>query len=112
MTYYGAKELADAFRTGRKNTLVVAEEIPEDQYSFRATPETRSVAELLSHIALSSKFQTYFHQEVKANTTVGFDFMAFFTKLTKEMETPRSKSEIIALLKAYEESVGRCLATP
>jgi hypothetical protein len=27
---YGAKDLAAAFRTVRKNTLIIAEEIPED----------------------------------------------------------------------------------
>ncbi len=32
MTYYGGKELADSFRTVRKNTLVIAEEIPEAQF--------------------------------------------------------------------------------
>jgi hypothetical protein len=29
MTYYTAKDLADSFRTVRKNTIIVAEEIPE-----------------------------------------------------------------------------------
>ena len=38
MTYYGAKHLADSFRTVRKNTLAIAEEIPEDKYGFKATP--------------------------------------------------------------------------
>lgn len=44
MTYYGAKELADSFRTVRKNTIQVAQDIPEGHYGYRATPETRSVA--------------------------------------------------------------------
>ena len=35
MTYYGAKHLADSFRTVRKNTLAIAEEIPEDKYASR-----------------------------------------------------------------------------
>ena len=30
MTYYGAKELAESFRTVRKNTIQVAEDIPAD----------------------------------------------------------------------------------
>ena len=53
MTYYGAKELADSFRTVRKNTILVAEDIPDSKYSYRAAPETRSVGELLFHIASS-----------------------------------------------------------
>ena len=51
MTYYGAKNLATSFRTVRKNTLTIANEIPEDKYSFRAADGTMSVGELLAHMA-------------------------------------------------------------
>ena len=44
MNYYGAKELAAAFRTVRKNTIQIAEEIPEEHYGFHAAPGTRTVA--------------------------------------------------------------------
>ena len=30
MTYYGGRELADAFRTVRGNTIQIAEDIPEN----------------------------------------------------------------------------------
>ena len=36
MNYYGPKEMAASFRTVRANTLKIAEEIPEESYSFRA----------------------------------------------------------------------------
>ena len=52
MTYYGAKELAAGFRTVRKNTIQIAEEIPENKYEFRAAPETRTIGETLAHIAM------------------------------------------------------------
>ena len=42
MNYYGAKELAESFRTVRKNTIQVAEDIPEEKYSYRAAPDTMS----------------------------------------------------------------------
>ena len=51
MNYYGAKELAEGFRTVRKNTIQVAEDIPEDKYSFRAALDTMSVGEILAHLA-------------------------------------------------------------
>ena len=51
MNYYGAKDLAAAFRTVRNNTLIVAEEIPEDKYGYRPAEGTRTVGELLTHIA-------------------------------------------------------------
>ena len=53
MNYYGAKEMAESWRTVRKNTIQVAEDIPEDKYSFRAAPDTMSVAEILSHLAVT-----------------------------------------------------------
>ena len=61
MNYYGGKELASSFRTVRKNTLAIAQDIPEEKYSFRPTPETRSVGELLAHIALAQTFQQKIH---------------------------------------------------
>jgi uncharacterized damage-inducible protein DinB len=34
----------------RKGLIAEVEQIPEDKFDFRATPETRSIAELLQHI--------------------------------------------------------------
>src|SRR5208282_2086070 len=53
LNYYGAKELAESFRTVRKNTITIAQEIPEEKYSFRPAPNTRTVGELLAHIAVT-----------------------------------------------------------
>ena len=36
MSTYGGPELAAAFRTVRKNTVQIAEDIPESSYSFTA----------------------------------------------------------------------------
>ena len=44
MSTYAGPELAKAFRTVRNNTIKIAEDIPEDKYGFRATPETRTIA--------------------------------------------------------------------
>ena len=100
MTYYGGKELASSFRTVRKNTLQIAEEIPEDKYSYRAAPDTRSVAEVLTHIALGSGFQEQIHAKEKRTTLVGFDFPARFQQMAAEEKKPRSKQEIIGLLRS------------
>src|SRR5215475_13306116 len=56
MTYYGAKELATSFRTVRKNTLQLAEEIGENDYSHVAAPGVRPVGQTLAHIALQPGF--------------------------------------------------------
>ena len=99
MNYYGAKDLAASFRTVRKNTLTIAEEIPEDKYSYRAAEGTRTVGELLSHIAYGWKFQEKVIFVEKRTNMEGFDFMAFMGPLMAEQAKPRTKAEIIALLK-------------
>ena len=98
MNYYGGKELAESFRTVRKNTLAIAEDIPEDKYSFRPMPETRSVGELLAHIALSQGFQQQIHAKERRTNLEGFDFPSLMKRLTAEEKTPRTKAQVIELL--------------
>jgi uncharacterized damage-inducible protein DinB len=99
MTYYGAKDLAESFRTVRKNTIVVAEEIPENQYGFRAAPETRTVAQTLYHVAAAPKLQQQIHAIERRSTLEGFDFPGLMRRLIAEEQTPRSKAQIVALLR-------------
>src|SRR5713226_4596583 len=72
MTSYGGKELASAFRTVRKNTLQVAEDIPESKYGFVAAPEVRSVGRMLTHIAIATRTSEEVHKK-RLTTLVGFD---------------------------------------
>ena len=109
MNYYGAKELAESFRTVRKNTLAIAQDIPEDKYNFRPMPESRSVAELLTHIAVSNALQKKIHAEDRTNTLVGFDFPSFMKQLHAEEKTPRSKAQIIELLTNNGEAWAKWL---
>jgi uncharacterized damage-inducible protein DinB len=109
MNYYGAKELAAGFRTVRKNTVTIAEEIPEEHYGFRASPDTRTVGLMLSHIILTPRLQEQFHSIERRNTLEGFDFLAFFTQIMAEEQKPRSKAEIIALLKSEGDRFGTWL---
>jgi uncharacterized damage-inducible protein DinB len=108
MTYYGPKELAASFRTVRKNTIQIAEEIPEDKYGFSATPDTRTVAQSLVHIALSPRIQHQI-QSQKLSTLAGFDFPAAFGAMMAEAEKPRTKAEIIALLTTEGEKIAAYL---
>ena len=103
MNYYGPKELAASFRTVRKNTLTIAEEIPEDKYSYRPAEGTRTVAELLTHIALGGKFQEQIVLTEKRTSMEGFDFMKLMGGVAAEAAKPRTKAQIIALLKEEGE---------
>ncbi|MGB7219745.1 MAG: DinB family protein [Vicinamibacterales bacterium] len=109
MTYYGAKDLATAFRTVRANTVKIAEEIPENKYDFRASPDTRTVAQTLVHIALSPGFGYFIHSNRITDLTK-VDFPALMQKMIAEEAKPRGKAEIVALLKAEGEKVAAFLA--
>lgn len=97
MTYYGAKQLAGAFRTVRKNTIAIAEDIPEDKYTFSAAPNTRMVSQLLIHLAVSPGWQHELHRQGVASLQ-GYDFSGRFMKDRAEEDVPRSKAEILDLL--------------
>ena len=103
MNYYGAKDLAESFRVVRKNTITIAEELAEDRYGFRAAPDTRSVGELLSHIALSYNFQYQIHAEERRTTLEGFDFTGLMRRLHGEEKSSRSKAEVLAQLHSTGE---------
>ncbi len=111
MGTYGGSELAAAARTVRKNTLQIAEEIPEEQYSFVAAPGTRSVGALLTHIAFSNRLQEDFHRVKRITTIVGYDFPAFMAEVGAAEQTPRTKAETIALLQEEGEKFASWLET-
>jgi hypothetical protein len=84
MNHYGAKDLADALGTVRKNTLIIAEEIPENRYGFSAAPETRTVAQLLTHIAVVQRMPEKIHSIERRTTLEGFDFPEFMRSIGAE----------------------------
>ena len=98
MTYYGPKDLADSFRTVRNNTITIAGEIPAEKYGFKAAPDTRSVAQMLTHIAMSYTFQYQFHAVEKRTGAEGFDFPSLIQKVMAEEQKNRGKEEIIGML--------------
>ena len=99
MNYYGAKELAAGFRTVRKNTIVIAEEIGEEHYGFLATPDTRTVAATLVHIALIPQLQEQVHGKERRTTLEGFDFPGFMMRVMAEEQKARDKKQILTMLK-------------
>ena len=98
MNGYGGKNLAESFRTVRRNTVKIAEDIPEDKYAFKATPDTKSVGQLLTHIALLHRMPQQIHQTEKRTTLEGFNFPGMMQKLGAEEQQPRTKAQIIEML--------------
>lgn len=99
MNCYGAKDLAAAFRTVRKNTIVIAEEVGEEHYGFRPAPGTRTVAETLLHIALTPRVPYQIHAVEHLDDLAKFDFWDFFGSLLVIEKKPHTKEQILGLLR-------------
>ena len=108
MNYYGGKELAAAFRTVRKNTIQVAQDIPEDKYTFKPAPESRTVAQTLSHIACGTNFALHIHGE-RVDNLAKLNFPEMMQKAMADEAALRTKSEIVAALKANGEKFAAFL---
>jgi uncharacterized damage-inducible protein DinB len=110
MTYYGSKELAASFRTVRNNTLTIANEIPEEKYSFSPAQGSRTVAQTLVHVAVMWRLQKELHVVKHLSDLSTFDFFTFFGSLLAEEQTPRTKAQIIELLKTEGDKAEAMLA--
>ena len=99
MNLYGPKELVDSMRTVRKNTILIAEDIPENEYGYRPTPDSRSVAETLVHIAMLSQADRFLHEEERRPSLEDFDFGELISRSQLEEKRPHTKREIIDLLR-------------
>jgi len=109
MNLYGPQQLAESMRTVRKNTVLVAEDIPEKDYGYRPTPESRSVAETLVHIASLARADRFVHEEERLSSLEGFDFGKLTEKSEIEEKRPGSKDQIIELLRTEGEGWARWL---
>ena len=103
MNYYGAKELAQSFRTVRKNTIQTAEDIPEDQYGFTPAEGTKSIGQTLVHIALSPQLQLAIHSGERRTTFDGFDFPAALKQVAEGEAKKRTKAQVVELLRTEGE---------
>jgi len=103
MNLYGPKELAESMRTVRKNTVQIAEDIPEESFGYRPTPESRAVAELFLHIAAVWQLTYQMHEIERRDSIDNFDFGGFLQGASVNEKRTSSKREIIAFLKTEGE---------
>ena len=111
MTSYGGKELASAFRTVRKNTIQVAEDIPESKYGFVAAPDVRSVGRMLTHVAIATRISLDIDKTRHLATLVGYDFFGLLDRFNAEEAKTRTKAEILDLLRTEGEQFAAWLET-
>lgn len=105
---YGAKDIAAAFRQVRSNTLQIANDIPEDKYGFKPSPESRTIGQTLVHIALGPGFQHHI-QSNKINDLKLVNFPELMKGVMAEEARPRNKAETIAFLTSEGEKFAKFL---
>jgi uncharacterized damage-inducible protein DinB len=108
MTYYGGRDLAYSFRQVRSNTIQIAEEVPEAKYTFKAAPESRSIGQLLAHIAIAPGIQLHIHG-ARLGDLKAVNFPEMMQKAMAEESMPRTRAETVALLKSEGEKVASYL---
>jgi uncharacterized damage-inducible protein DinB len=94
----GSTYLRDNFRTVRENTIVIAEEIPADKYTFRAAPSVRSIGEMLAHVAVAPRWPMSIHRD----RTSAIDFGMFAARnagVKADEQALQTKEQILAALK-------------
>src|SRR5437016_14561058 len=104
MNLYGPRQLADGIRTVRRNVVLIAEDIHEDDYLFRPSVGSRSVAENLIHIAFFSNFDYLFHEEEHVTTVDAFDFGHFLNDSESQEKRHHTKSKVTESLRNSGES--------
>ena len=109
MNYYGARELAESFRTVRKNTIQVAEDIPEDKYGFKAAEGCMTVAAMLSHLASSTHWAQQVHCVEKKTDVTMEDFGRYMAEMTTAQAALTTKAAIVEALKANGEAFAKQL---
>ena len=106
---YGTTQLEASFRTVRKHTITIAEEIPAEKYTFKAAPDVKNVGEMLAHIAVSPRSQIILHRE----RITMVDFGKYSDNMARRMadeQALRSKDEIVAALREGGEQFAAFLA--
>ena len=110
MKYYSGQDMARSFRTVRNNTIRVAEDIPEEQYGFRAAPETNTVAETLAHIAAAPRWAKSMHTLLITHPDAA-TFRAGHAEVTKYQATLTTKAQILEALRSGGEEFASWLET-
>jgi len=109
MTYYTGADLARSFRTVRKNTVQIANEIPEDRYGHRGTPDTRTIAETLGHIASLTVWPLRLHGTDRKTFVTREDFGVYIQEANAYGASLRTKADLIAGLESKGEQFAAWL---
>jgi len=103
LNYYGAKELAESFRTVRKNTITIAQELPEEKYSFRPAQTHALPVSCWCIFHWHTIFNYQVHGQEHRASLEGFDFPSLMQRLGVEERVQRSKDQTLEMLHSSGE---------
>lgn len=104
MQGYGAKNMAESWRTVRGNTIRIAEEIPEEKYGFRATPDTMTVAQMLAHLATATYWPEQAHFVDRLTEISGDRFGQWMGEMATMSAALSAKAAILDALRTRGEA--------
>lgn len=96
--------MAASWRTVRKNTIQIADEIPADKYGFQATPDTMSVAATFAHLAAVTYWAEQAHFVTPTAEISGEQFGKWFAVIGPMEAALTEKTAILEALKARGEA--------
>jgi uncharacterized damage-inducible protein DinB len=92
--------MAESFRTVRKNTIQVAQDIPEDKYDYRPAEGVMTVGEMLAHLASSTHWAGQLHFVEKKNEVSYEDFGRYMAEGAAVAAGLKTKADIVAALES------------
>ena len=105
-----AKTIVALWKDARGGLIKEVERIPEDQFSFRATSDTRSIAEVLQHIISAQKMLVTESCRTDANL-MRQSFAAHVNEYGKGVNDVTDKNGLIELLRSSMDAAAACISS-
>jgi uncharacterized damage-inducible protein DinB len=102
------ERLIEGWKEVRKGFIEEASQIPDDQFSFRATPDTRSVSELLEHVVESQKMLV--GESCRPDTNLmRQSFADHIKEYAAEVGAVQDKNGLLELMRSSMETSEACI---
>ena len=105
-----AETIVALWKDARGGLIQEVERIPEDKFSFRATPDTRSVAEVLQHIISAQKMMVGESCRADANL-MRQSFAAHGKEYGAGVNDVTDRNELLELLRTSMDEAATCISS-
>ena len=103
-----AETIIGLWKEARQGLIQEVEKIPEDQFSFRAAPETRTIAEILQHVISSQKMLV--GETCRPDTNLmRRSFAAHGEEYGRGVNDVTDKNRLLELLRSSMDEAETCL---